>query len=84
MHTGGKHKGHRSLGRPGPKWEDNIKMDFKQMGWEGIQQISLAQDRHKWHAVVNMVMNTCVPKNVENFLTENYGLSRRNLLHGVH
>jgi len=47
------------------------------MRWEGIQQINLAQDRHKWHAVVNMVMNTCVPKNVENFLTENYWLVKK-------
>jgi hypothetical protein len=61
MHTGGKHKGNRSLGRPRPRWEDNIKMDFKYIGWEGREQINLAQDRHKWHGVVNMVMNTCVP-----------------------
>jgi len=46
-HTGGKHNRKRSLGRPRCRWEDNIKMDFKQIGWEGIEQINLAQERHK-------------------------------------
>ena len=61
MHTGGKHKGNRSLGRPRPRMEDNIKTDFKSIGCEGIEQINLAQESHNWNVVVNMVMDTCLP-----------------------
>jgi hypothetical protein len=50
-------KSERSLGRPKCKWEDNIKMDLKEIAWEDVQCINLAQDGDKWRAVVNMVMN---------------------------
>jgi hypothetical protein len=42
-------------------WEDNIKMDLQEVGWEGMEQIDLAQDREKWRALVNVVMNNQVP-----------------------
>jgi hypothetical protein len=41
--------------------EDNIKMDLKDIGWEGVDWINLAQDRHQWWIPVNTVMNLQVP-----------------------
>ena len=56
----GKPAGKRPLGRPRRRWEDNIKMDLQAVGgardWMG-----LAQDRDRWQALVNMVMNLRVP-----------------------
>jgi hypothetical protein len=40
---------------------DNIKMDLKEMGWDGMDWIDLAQDREEWRALVNTVMNLQVP-----------------------
>jgi hypothetical protein len=53
----GKHEGRRPLGTPRHRWEDNIKMDFREVGWGGVDWIDLAQDRDRWWAVVNSVMN---------------------------
>jgi hypothetical protein len=53
----GKPKGKRSLGRPKRRWEDGIKMDLGEIGWGGVEWIHLAQDRDRWRAVVNAVMN---------------------------
>jgi hypothetical protein len=53
----GKPEGRRRLGRPRRRWEDNIKMHLRQVGWEGIDWIDLAQYRDRWWAVVNAVMN---------------------------
>jgi hypothetical protein len=39
------------------RWDDNIKMDFKLIGWEVIDRIHQAQDRNQWRTVVNTVMN---------------------------
>jgi hypothetical protein len=50
----------RPLGRPKRRWEDNIKMDLQEVRW-GMDWIQLAQDRDKWPAVVNVVMNLRVP-----------------------
>jgi hypothetical protein len=47
----------RPPGRPSHRWEDNIKMDLRHVGWEGIDWIDLAEDRDSWRAVVNTVMN---------------------------
>ena len=47
----------RPLGRPRHRWEDNIKMDLREVGWEGIHSIDLAQDRDRWWALVNAMMN---------------------------
>jgi hypothetical protein len=51
----------RPLGRPRRKCGDNIKMDLGEIGWCGEDWIGLAQDRDKWRAVVNSVMNLQVP-----------------------
>jgi hypothetical protein len=56
----GKPEGGRPLGRPRRRWEDNIKMDLREVGW-GMDWIDLAQDRDRWRALVYMVMNLRVP-----------------------
>jgi hypothetical protein len=54
-------KGKRPLGRPRRRWEDNIKMDLQEVGWEGMDWFDMAQYRDSWQAVVNAVMNLRVP-----------------------
>jgi hypothetical protein len=49
----GKREGKRPLGKPRRRWEDNIKMDLREVGWEGIDWIDLAEDWKRWHAFVN-------------------------------
>ena len=56
----GKPEGKRPLGRPRHRWEDNIKMDLWEVGGGG-HWMELAQDRDRWWALVNMVMNFWVP-----------------------
>jgi len=53
----GKPEGKRPLGRPRRRWEDNTKMDLQEAGCEGMEWIELAQDRDRWRALVNAVMN---------------------------
>jgi hypothetical protein len=53
--------GKRPLGRPRGKWEDNIKIDLKEVGCAGHDWIELAQDRDRWRAIVNAIMNLWVP-----------------------
>jgi hypothetical protein len=43
------------------RWEDNIKMDLQEVGWGGMDWIDMAQDRDRWRALVNAVMNLRVP-----------------------
>jgi len=57
----GKSEGKRPLGRPRRRWEDNIKMDFREVGCGGMDWIEMAQDRDRWRALVNTVMNFRVP-----------------------
>jgi hypothetical protein len=57
----GKPEGKRPLGRPRHRWEDNIEMDLREIGWGGMGWIHLAQYRYQWRAHVNMVMNLQVP-----------------------
>jgi hypothetical protein len=57
----GRTKGKRPLGRPWYRWEDNIKMDLREIGIDGVNWIRLAQDRVQWQAFVNMVINLWVP-----------------------
>jgi hypothetical protein len=57
----GKPEGNRPLGRPRRKWENNIEMDFRKIGWDGTDWFDLAQDRDQWRALVNTVMNLRVP-----------------------
>jgi hypothetical protein len=57
----GRPEGKIPLGRPRRRWEDNIKMDLREIGIDGANWIQLAQDRVQWRACVNMVMNLWVP-----------------------
>jgi hypothetical protein len=57
----GKQEGKRPLGIPRRRWVDNIKMDILEIGWSGVNWICLAQDRDKWRALMNAVMNLRVP-----------------------
>jgi hypothetical protein len=57
----GKPEGRRPLGRPRRRWEDNIKMDLREIGWGGKDWINLAEERDRWRALVNAVMNLRVP-----------------------
>jgi hypothetical protein len=53
----GKPEGKRSLGRPRRRWVDNIKIDLREIIWDGMDFIDLAQDKGQWRALVNTVMN---------------------------
>jgi hypothetical protein len=57
----GRPEGKRPLGRPRRRWEDNIKMDLREIGIDGANWIQLAQDRFQWRAFVNTMMNLRVP-----------------------
>ena len=59
----------RPLGRPRLRWEDNIKMDLQEVGCEGMNWIDLTQNRDRWQALLNAVMNRRVLYNVGNFTT---------------
>ena len=58
---GGKPEGKRTLGRPGRRWEDNIKMDFQEVGCREMDWIELAQDRDRWRAPVGTFRDFRVP-----------------------
>jgi hypothetical protein len=57
----GKPDGRRPLGRPRHKWEDNIKINLQDVSSEGMDWIDLAQDRDRWMAFLNAVMNLRLP-----------------------
>jgi hypothetical protein len=65
----GKREGRGPLGRHRLRWEDNIKMDFQEVVCGGMDWIYLAQDRDRWWAFVNVVINLRIPYNTRNFLT---------------
>jgi hypothetical protein len=50
------------------EWKDNIRMDLREIGLEGLDLIHLAEDRDQWRALVNTVMNLWVPLNARDFL----------------
>jgi hypothetical protein len=57
----GKQEGKRPLGRPRRRWIDNIKMDLLEIGLSVVDWTGLDQDRYRWRALVNSVMNLRVP-----------------------
>jgi hypothetical protein len=57
----GKPEGKRPMGRPRSRWEDNIKMDLQAAGCGGMDWIDVGQERDRWWALVNAVMNFRVP-----------------------
>jgi hypothetical protein len=59
----GKTEGKRPLGRPRRRWVDNIRMDLLEAGWGDVDWIGLAQDRDRWRALVNSVLDLRVPRN---------------------
>jgi hypothetical protein len=80
-------EGRRPLERPRCRWEDNIKMDLKKRldGGGAIDWIDLVQDRDRWRALVNAVMNLRFPYNAGNFLSSlgRSSFSGRTQFHGV-
>jgi hypothetical protein len=70
----GKPEGRRPLGRPRRRWEDDIKMDLREVGCRGADWIDLAQDRDGWRTLMYTVMNLRVG---------HFTFSGRTLLHGV-
>ena len=56
-----KPEGERPLGRPKRRWDDNIKMDLREVGCDPRDWISLAEDRNQWRAYVRAIMNFRVP-----------------------
>jgi hypothetical protein len=57
----GKPEGKTQRGRPGCRWQNDVKIDLKQIKWQSVYWIRLAKDRDKWRAVGKTVMNTWVP-----------------------
>jgi hypothetical protein len=57
MHIEGK----KPLGRRKRRWVDNIKMNLREIGWNGLDWIDLAQDRDQWKVIVNTLMNLLGP-----------------------
>ncbi|KAJ4442625.1 hypothetical protein ANN_04214 [Periplaneta americana] len=64
----GRPEGKRRLGRPRRRWEDNIKMDLREVGYDDRDWINLAQDRDRWRAYVRAAMNLRAPTRIQIFL----------------
>jgi hypothetical protein len=75
----------RSQGRPRRRWENNIEMKLREIGLGGMDWIRESQDRDKWRALVNTVMNLWIPLNARKFLSSSAtcGCLRRTQVHGV-
>jgi hypothetical protein len=64
MHIGywwGNPEGKRPLVRPRRMWADNIKLDLREIEWDSVDWIDMAQDRDKWRALENTVLNIRIP-----------------------
>jgi hypothetical protein len=57
----GKPEGRRPLGRPGHRWENNIRMDLREVGCGFVDWMELVQDRDRWRTLVSAVMNIRIP-----------------------
>jgi hypothetical protein len=70
---------------PGRRWEDNIRINRREIGWEGVDWIHLAHDIDQWQHLVNAVMNFQFAYKADNFLTSwmTVGFSERTVLRGV-
>jgi hypothetical protein len=76
--------GKKPLGRPRLRWVDNIRMDLGEVRWSDEDSIDLAQDRNRWKALVNSVLNLWVPSNAGELLGgSSSGLSSSARLHRV-
>jgi hypothetical protein len=70
------------VGRPRRRWEDNVTMDLREIGWEVVDWINLAQDRDQWRTLANTVMKLRLPYKAENSLTSWVTVSlSRSVLH---
>jgi hypothetical protein len=58
---GEKSEGKRPFGRPRRKWEDNIRVDLREMGLKNVGWVHMSQDRDQWRVLLNTVMNLLVP-----------------------
>jgi hypothetical protein len=63
----GRPNGRRPLGRMRHKWEDDIKIDVREIWFGGVDWVHLVQDMGWWPALMNTVMNLRVPQNAKNF-----------------
>jgi hypothetical protein len=63
------YEGKRPFRRPRCRLEDNIRMDLREIGWQYVDWMYMVQDRNKWQAFMNTVMNLQVPYKAGNFLT---------------
>jgi hypothetical protein len=79
----GKPEGKRLLGRPRCRWVNNIKMDLREMGWDGMDWIVLSHGIDQLRALASTVMNVRVPLNAGNFSSSGtiVGFSKRAQLH---
>jgi hypothetical protein len=77
--------GKRPLGRPRRRWVDNIRIDLGEVGWGDVDWIGLGQDRNRWRALVNSVLNLRVPLNAGKLSSSlaSSGLSSSVQLHRV-
>jgi hypothetical protein len=57
----GKPYGKRPLGRPRHRWVDNITMELREIGWDGVDWIDMAQEGDQWRALVNTTLNFQIP-----------------------
>jgi hypothetical protein len=63
----GNPEGKSPLGRPKRKWQDHIMMDLREVAWQVVDWIYLAQNREQWRALLNTVMNLRIPYKAGNF-----------------